>query len=375
MRIGIDARLYRRSTAGIGRYTRALIYWLAQFDISNDYIVFLTPEDMKEWEAPGKNFQAVVVPWGHYSLEEQTKFPRLLKKYKLDLIHYTNFNHPVMAKVPFVVTIHDLIMTLYPVGRKQKNPIRKLAYNWEMGHAAKKSKKVIVPSGASKKDVVRLLGADDSKVKVIYEGIDQEYARPVGDSIVNEIKRQYGIRRPYLLFVSQWRPHKGIIPLLQAYLLLKQKYRHDVELVLAGKMKEDFPLIRKAVELTKEEVGGVITPGFVPEEDLPALYQGAEAYVLPSLYEGFCLTHLEAMAAGVPVATSSRSCMPEILGEGAAYFDPEDPHDIARALDKILSDESYRAKLARIGQAQSKKYSWEKMARETLKVYEEVLRR
>lgn len=372
MKIGIDARFYGRGTGGVGRYTKGLIRELGRIDQENEYAVFLLPEDMKEWEEPGENFRAVKAPYGYYSLDEQRAFPKLIKKYKLDLIHYTMFNHPVMCRIPFVVTIHDLTMTLFPVGRKQKSLIRKLAYNYVMKHAARASRKVIVPSEATKKDVIEILGAPKEKVVVTYEGVDETYGFHTGEKIQDEIKKQYGIKKPFILFVSQWRPHKGIMQLVEAYKLLRQKYDNDIELVLCGKPNESFPEIIQAVERAKEEVGGVITPGFVPEEDLPALYQAAEAFVFPSYYEGFGLGPLEAMASGCPVASSNTSCMPEILQDAAVYFNPKDAHDIARVVEKVLNDLVLRKNLIAMGRIQVEKYTWRKMARETLQIYRRI---
>ncbi|MDO8513833.1 MAG: glycosyltransferase family 1 protein [bacterium] len=373
MRIGIDARMYRKETGGIGRYTRGLINELAVIDKKNEYVVFLTGDDMKEWVQPAENFKAVKADIIHYSLDEQRKFGKIIEREKLDLIHYTNFNHPIFSKTPFVVTIHDLIMSLYPVGRKQKNPIRKLAYDYIMKHAARSARKVIVPSVASKEDVVRMLGAKPDDVVVTYEAVDSEYDGKTNEKIRKEILGQYKIQEPYLLFISQWRPHKGIIPLLEAYEILKEQYEDEINLVIGGKQNVDFPEIIAKAEEVRKKVGGVVMTGFIPEEDLPAIYDGAMIYVLASLYEGFCLTHLEAMAAGVPVATSNTSCMPEVLQDAAEYFDPRDPHNIARVLDKLINNKNRRDELVQLGKEQVKKYSWRKMASETLRVYEEAV--
>ncbi len=384
MKIGIDARMYRKATGGIGRYTRALLKELAILDKKNDYVVFLLPEDMKEYEKPGENFTEVVTDIFYYTFSEQRDFGKLVDKQKLDLIHYTNFNHPLFCKTPFVVTIHDLIMSMYPVGRKQGDPIRKFAYDYVMKHAAKKARKVIVPSVASKNDVVSMLRAKPEDVVVTYEAVDDVYgwhAKEKEDSfstssknnLKDEILKEYKIEKPYLLFVSQWRPHKGILPLLSAYEMLREKYHDDVELVICGKPNIDFPEVMEKIEAVRERIGGVITPGFVPEEDLPALYGAASVFVLPSLYEGFGLPQLEAMAANVPVATSNTSCMPEVLQDAAEYFDPREPHEIARVLDRLLNDEARRKELIKLGKEQLKKYSWKKMASETLRVYEEAI--
>ncbi len=370
MRIGIDARFYRKETGGFGRYTRGLLTELAKIDKKNEYVLFMTGKDVKEYEDLGERFKVVKTDIVHYSVEEQKSFGRLVDSCKLDLIHYLSFNHPIFCRTPFVVTIHDLTMTLFPVGRKQKNPIRKWAYNYIMKRAAQKSRKVLVPSMVSKNDVVSMLGADRDKVVVTYEGVDDTYAWKTNEKIRKEIKEQYGIKKPYLLFVSQLRPHKGVIPLVGAYEILRKKYEDDVELVLAGKINQDFPEIVEAIEKTRSSVGGVITPGFVAEEDLPALYAAAEIFVFPSWYEGFGIPPLEAMAAGTPVASSNASCMPEILQDAAVYFDPKDRHDIARVADGLLNDKNRQAELVALGREQLKKFSWRKMAEETLAVYE-----
>lgn len=370
MKIGIDCRMLRRETGGIGRYTRGLLRELAVIDQENEYVLFMTSKDIKEYEELGDRFKVVKADIGHYSVDEQLKFKKIIESEKLDLMHYTNFNHPIFCRTPFVVTIHDLIMSLYPVGRKQRSWIRKWAYNWTMKDAARRARQVIVPSVASKDDVVKMLGAaDPSKVTVTYEAVDDVYQWKTSEKIRKEILAHYKITKPYLMFVSQWRPHKGILALLEAYEILREKYEDEVELVICGKENKDFPEVVEKIKVLQEKIGGIITPGFVPEEDLPALYGGASVFVLPSLYEGFGLPQLEAMAAGVPVATSNTSCMPEVLADAAEYFDPRETHEIARVLDKLINDKERREELVKLGREQVKKYSWKKMASETLEVY------
>lgn len=364
MKIGIDGRFWRASTGGIGRYTRSLLSNLLKIDRQNQYVVFITPADKKEFHLKAKNLKVVVADIGHYSLAEQTKLAKILGREKLDLIHFTNFNHPIFYRKPFVTTIHDLTMTFFPVGRKQKSAIRRHAYNAIMKHAAGKSRAVIAVSEATKKDIVKHLGGKADKIKVIYHGFDKVYHPQFATYEVAK-------KGPYILFVSQWRPHKGILKLLEAYKILKERYKIKEKLILVGKPNSAFPEINEAVEKSKSLE--VETPGFVAEKDLTALYQNASAFVFPSVYEGFGLPILEAMACGAPVACSKTSSMPEVGGKAVLYFDPESPEDIAQTVWKILKNPKLKKGLISKGLKQAKKFSWEKSAREHLKIYEKAI--
>lgn len=385
MRIGIDARFFRKSTGGIGRYTRALIRELAKIDKVNEYIVYITPEDEKEYDeltqnllvSPSqggklktKNFQKKVIPITHYSMSEQTKLLRILQEDKLDLVHFTNFNHPLFYKGRFVVTIHDLTLMIYPSTKVKQSVVKKFGLKMTMNNAVKKAQKVIAVSEATKKDIVNVLNAKQDKIKVIYEGIDDEYQK--SSVISRQLSVKYGIKKPYLLFISQWRPHKGIIQLVEAFEILKNKYKIPHQLVIVGKPNKDFPEIAEAIKKSSASKD-IITPGFIAEEDLPGLYREASAFVFPSHYEGFGLPPLEAMASGVPVVASKVSCMPEILGDAAFYFDPYDPEDMAKQINKVLENAPLRRMMLKKGFHQIKKYSWSKMAEQTLEVYQKVL--
>jgi len=372
MKIAIDARFYRSSTGGIGRYTRALIRELMKIDKKNDYTIYITSKDEKEYNLDAPNFSVKVVPISHYSVNEQIKFLQILNKEKFDLVHFTNFNHPIFYSGKFVVTIHDLTIMLFPTINQQKSILKKFAFNSVMQNAVLKSEKIIAISEATKADVVKYLKGDSAKIKVIYEGIDNKYQIKNIDYKKNGIiKEKYQITDPYILFVSQWRPHKGLPELIKAFEILKEKYRLKHKLVLVGKPNLDFPEIIKRINSSKY-INDIILPGFVADDDLPYIYHNADAFIFPSQYEGFGLPPLEAMAAGTVVVSSKTSCMPEILGDAAIYFNPRNPSDIAEKLADVLSNNKMQKDFIKKGLIHIKKYSWENMARETLKLYESI---
>lgn len=385
MRIGIDARFYRSSTAGIGRYTRALLKELMKIDKKNLYTVFITPADEKEYDEeiknlkPAstvgglkiKNFVKKVVDIPHYSISEQTKFLKILSKEKFDLVHFTNFNHPLLYHGKFIVTIHDLTLMLYPPIKSRQSILRKIGLKMTLNNAVKNARIIIADSHATKKDIVKVLKADSDLIKVVHIGLDSDYYLPKKLPATYQLKR-YGIKKPYLLFISQWRPHKGILQLVEAFVVLKNKSKIPHQLVIIGKPNPDFPEIPLALS-SSPYASDIITPGFIAEEDLPNLYRQADLFVFPSHYEGFGLPPLEAMASGVPVVASKVSCMSEILGEAAVYFDPYEPADMADKIHKTLINADLQKEMIKKGFHQIKKYSWAKMARETLQVYKNVL--
>jgi len=369
-KIAIDARFYRKETAGLGRYTRALLHNLAALDTKNDYTVFITSADDDEYDIKAKNFKKQIIDIKHYSVAEQTKFLAILNKGDFDLVHFLNFNHPILYKKPFIITIHDLTILKYPIG-SQKSRVKQYAFQKVLKSAANRSKYVITDSEETKDDVVKKLGATPDKTKVIYLGYDQIYHDQYTVSKIDEIKKKYSLGKPYILFVSQWRPHKGLPQLIEAFETLKHGNNKDLQLVITGKPNPDFPDVIRAIRSCRF-AQDIITPGFVDEKDLPLLYKGSQVFVFPSFYEGFGLGPLEAMATGTPVISSNLSCMPEILGDAVIYFDPNKPSEIADKIREVITNPKLRETMIKKGLIQSKKYSWEKMAQQTLELYKNI---
>ncbi|TSC66598.1 MAG: Glycosyl transferase, group 1 [Candidatus Berkelbacteria bacterium Gr01-1014_85] len=360
--IVIDARFYRQSTAGLGRYSRELIDELAKLDQLNRYTILLTPADRLEYQLTAKNFEPLVIDIPHYSLAEQLKLPAIIRKLRPDLVHYLNFNHPIFSPRPFMVTIHDLIMLHQPT---QTSPLRRLAFLANLQHAAWASRLVITPTKFVAKDVAQSLHLNPDKIKPIYEGA-------FTPQLSNSAESKGPKTKPYLLAVAQWRPHKGLIELIEAWSAVADEL--DLDLVLPGKPSANFPELAKQIKNLAQNQPRLRLPGFVSDEQLSQLYSEALAFVFPSHAEGFGLPPLEAMAHHTPVLANRASTMPELLGEAALYFDTNQPTSIQQAVRQIATDTQLRHELVKRGDQQLAKYSWAKMAAETLKLYQEIIK-
>lgn len=383
MRIGIDARFFGSIGKGLGRYTQKLIGNLEKisvqggpvfgWDKNNQYFIFLRKENWEEYQPKNKNFQKILadIPW--YGIREQWQFPQILKKYNLDLVHFPHFNVPISWKGKFIVTIHDLILFHYPTRRASTlSPLfyflKKTAYKKVIRNAVQKAWKIIAVSKHTKEDIVEHFRVPEEKIFVTYEAVDIA-STPAKDTAGNILKK-YGIIKPYILYVGNAYPHKNLERLVLVFREIVRKHPH-LHLVLVG--KEDYFYKRLKKFVRNNWVKQTIFADFVPDEDLGSVYREALLYVFPSLYEGFGLPPLEAMARNLPVVSSNTSCLPEVLGEAAYYFNPNALGEMAEAIEKAATDNELREKLIAAGQKQIKKYSWEKMARETLEIYRNVL--
>jgi len=372
MRIGIDARFFGSIGKGLGRYTQKLIENLESVDSENHYFIFLRRENWDEYQPRSKNFTKVLadVPW--YSLREQVQMPKIFKRCGLDLVHFPHFNVPVAYKGKFVVTIHDLILFHYPTRRAStlSAPVYFLKtkiYHRVIRRAIQNSQMLIAVSQHTKKDILKNFRIDPEKVVVTYEGVDT-VENPLYEKSETVLKK-YGIIRPYILYVGNAYPHKNLDRLILAFKEVS-KMHSGLHLVLAG--KEDYFYKRLKNFVAANSVSGVVFPGHIAEDHLPVLYRETKLYVFPSMYEGFGLPPLEAMARNAPVVSSNASCLPEILGKAAYFFDPRGISETADAIEKVLENIDIRKKLIAAGQQQIKKYSWQKMARETLEIYNSI---
>ena len=226
-------------------------------------------------------------------------------------------------------------------------------------------------SEETKKAIIKTFGVKPEKIAVVCEGVNEDFSKRLSKSDVLKVKERYGITRPYLLFTGVWRQYKNLERLAAAFDILKDSYGHDLELVLAGKIDPFYPEIKRAV-LGIRHASSVRALGFVPDEDLVALYQGAEVFVLPSLVEGFGLIGVEAQAAGLAVAASDIAVLREILDEGAVYFDPKDSQKMAQVINLVLRDGHLRDRLAAQSLINIKKFNWQQTAQKTLGNYQPI---
>lgn len=375
-RIGIDARFY--GVAGPGRYVSELLASLMP-KLDGYDVYLLVMEDKKESVAklfPKAHVIGTQIYW--YSAKEQFALPRLLNSLKLDLIHFPHFNVPYFYRRPYVVTIHDLIIHRYPTYKdgllsRIFYTFKHVLYKQMIRHTIKRAKAVLVPSNEVKADLERYYGSILPPTTVTYEGVTpfKKQGRRVERLV------QFGVKQPYILYVGSMYPHKNILRLLEAYQLLYQKNPQVPTLVLLGKYDYFAKKMAQRVHLLGLD-GAVVFPSssdktYLSDDDLAAFYEYASLFVFPSLQEGFGLPPLEAMQMGVPVVASNSSCLPEILGEAAVYFDPENTAQMAQIIENILPDKKLQKQQIERGYLWVKRYSWDKMAKQTLSVYDQAM--
>ena len=366
MKIGLDLRFWRSKTGGLGRYSRNLLKELLAIDQENQYTAIITPEDEPEFDLRASNLTKLVVPIPHFSLDEQIKFLKILNAQNFDLVHFANFNHPIMYHRPFVVTVHDLIMDLFPTGAQKNSFIRTSAYRLVMTDC-RRAKIIIVPSVSTGDDLVEMLHFPSPKIVITPEGSEGLF-HVHSDREKIAIKERLGLPKKYLLFVSRWEEYKGLPALLTAHEELTKKYP-DLGLVISGRPDKQNLQIAELVRQRQAVNSNIVTPGFVSDEDLSAIYSAAEVYVHPSWYEGFGIMILEAFASGVAVVTSNTSSLPEVVGDAGVLVEPQNTNELVEAIDKILGDEKLASELIQKGLDRVKQYSWRQMAKQTLAVY------
>ena len=369
----------------ISRYTLETLKGILKLDQTNQYTLLIRPQGEQALErypeivnAPNLKIDILEIP--HYSLAEQTKLLQYLNKEKYDLVHFTQFNHPIFYRGDYVTTIHDLTL----VGHLHYfNFAKQLAYNMVMKSAARDSKKVIAISQTSMDDVIEFFGTPKKKFEIIYHGIDHKnYNAEVKNkkAEIKKFKEKYGIQGDYILYTGMWKKHKNLVRLFQAFEQFKKDTSNSIQLVLTGKIDKNEPeviaemeRVNKSLSSISKNKSSIQTTGFIDEEELPIAYAGAQMYVIPSLSEGFGWPPHEAMACGTPVISSNISCMPEILGDAPYYFDPYNIEDITKAISTVLGDEKIRKELAEKGLKQVKKYNWDETAKKTLGVYQSLI--
>jgi glycosyltransferase involved in cell wall biosynthesis len=368
--VGIDAR--KLTDFGIGSYVRNLLEAIARRPESGAYRfrVYVRGADLSAVPALPENFQIVQEDSPGYSVSELTRFAWRLLRDRLDLFHATHYVIPPLARARAVVTIHDIIHVLYP----QFLPNRAaLVYARVMiRRALKRADRILTVSYNSKRDLVDYFGIAPARIEVVYNGVADRFRPEAARADRDRVSGKYGLPRPYLLFLGGEKPHKNVRNVLRAFAEARRQKDLPHSLVLAGPMPKNRSRVEaliSALDLDKR----VVRPGVVPEEDLPGLFAGADAFIYPTLYEGFGLPVVEAMACGVPVLTSSTSALQEIAGGYAYLVDPMDVDAIARGIVDLATDPARRLEFADLGQRRARDFSWDRAAEETLRVYAEAL--
>ncbi|MCM8830086.1 MAG: glycosyltransferase family 4 protein, partial [Candidatus Omnitrophica bacterium] len=366
---GIDAHAIGLKQGGNETYALGLLRGL--FSIKHpyfNYIVFLSENvPVPEFLLDNEHFSIVRIPRLAY-LRFLRDIPIKTYTEKLDLLH-TQYHLPLISHCPGIITLHDVSFLRYP------EFFPKDIY-WRLRisllYSVRKAKKIITVSEFSKKEIINFYQIENDKVDVVYNGVSENF-RPVSIEKNEKVLKKYGITKPYILSVSNLQPRKNLCRLIKAFVfLVKNNERFPYKLVIVGKKlwlyNEIFDEIRNSNFIER-----IVLTDYVPEQDLVYLYNCAEVFVYPSLYEGFGLPVLEAMACGCPVITSNISSLPEIAGNACILIDPYDIDAIAKAIHIVLTDIDLRARLKTAGLKQSQKFSWRRTAEETIKVYDKVL--
>ena len=360
--IAIDARIINSTT---GRYVERLLTYLQEIDHINTYSILVRAKDELFWQPTNQNFKVLVADFDNYSFAEQSGFKKFLKKLKPDLVHFCMPQQPIWYKGKKVTTFHDL--TLLKTYNSDKNWLifhaKQSVGKYVFKHVARSNDHLIAISQFTKKELLEFTDAKDEDVTVIYESSD--VARGASVPYTLPYKK-------YILYVGQQSDYKNIKRLGDSHQKLLKSYP-DLGLVLVG--KKNASALKNEAYFTKQKYKNIIFTDFVEDAQLNWLYAHATAYVFPSLMEGFGLPGLEAMGHGTPVISSDATCLPEIYGKAAHYFDPTSIDDIARAITEVLGNEKLRQTLSINGYEQIKKYSWKKMAEQTLAIYENVLKK
>ncbi|MGH9719646.1 MAG: glycosyltransferase family 4 protein [Bryobacteraceae bacterium] len=376
MKIVIDVR--RVSDFGIGTYIRNLVHALAEVDHQTNRYVLVTPwEQAPDWSGLPPNFEIAAYERKDTDPLDHLTLPAYLRRFKADLAHFPFNRVPLLMTRPFVVTVHDLSSLLFEERKGLRQDLRR--YRFRRGLT--RAERVIAVSAATRRDVESLLGIAPERLRLVYSAPEPQFFRREitpgeGDAERQQILERYQIQYPFLLYTGSIRPQKNVPRLVEAFAVAREALSdhpefRDLRLIIIGDEISRYPDVRRAVIQSRVEQE-VRFLGFVPLETLRVFYQSATAFVFPSLYEGFGLPPLEAMAAGTPVITSSSSSLPEAVGDAAVLVNPENVFDIARGIKEVLFSPELRERLAAAGPKQASRFNWERTAREVLNIYREV---
>ncbi len=354
---------------GLGRYVEQLVTELQATDGTDRFVLFLKRDNFDACAITNPRFEKRLADFHWYGAAEQLQFPSLIAKENLDLMHFPHWNVPILSRTPFVVTIHDLILLEEPRSARAttRSPVvfglKRLGYKFVLSQALNRAKKIIAVSQYTKESIQTFFpNLPTEKIVVSHEGVTKLHhstTPPLHHST------------PYLLYIGNAYPHKNLDRLLDAFALVRTKHP-ELELVLAG--REDVFYKRLMTEAHCDGRDTNVRYIASPTDDtIASLLQNTHAFVFPSRTEGFGLPPLEAMQAGIPVASSTGGSLPEVLGDAAKYFSPNDTQGMAGVIEQVVSDERLRASLVTRGHEQIKRYSWAAHAQAVLNTYHSAL--
>jgi glycosyltransferase involved in cell wall biosynthesis len=364
MHIVIDGRMI--SNTGIGRWLQNVVVHLMKVK-SDHEITVLVNRDSEHIRSFGVQTRQLRISMPIYSVREQIVFPLLLANRRPDVVHFPNFNVPLVDRTPTVLTLCDLIYYIFPQACPSWIGHRYARFMIRM--AARKARRIITISEYSKRDLTRHLGCPQEKIAVVYPAIDPAVFRSQDSALVEAVKRRFGIQRPYLFYTGNHEARKNLQRLVDAYRNLPNQKKF--QLVMGGRIDHRRQGFYDGFSDLVAN-GDVILCGEIPESDLPPLYAGADLFVFPSEYEGFGLPPLEAMAAGVPVVCSGATSLPEVVGDAAVLFEPDKTGELIAAITQVLDSKLLASELREKGLARVRHFSWDVAAQQIMRIYEQA---
>ena len=385
LRIVIDARRIR--DFGIGTYIRSLTHALAGLDTTHRYILVTSADDCRTVAGLPPNFESAAFGGKDQEYKDHFAFPMFLRGLRPNLVHLPVNHVPLLMPKPYVVTVHDMADLMF----QDWSGWRRGLERFQMQYGLMRANRIIAVSDATRRDLENLLRIPAERVRLVYNAPDPEFfthpcaadARAAGPDAPRlerqRILERYQIHYPFLLYAGNIRPQKNIPRLVEAFRMVMEDFKEhpvwrSLRLIIIGDEISKNPSVRQAVIKSRVE-DSVRFLGFVPFDTLRCFYESAAAFVFPSLYEGFGLPPLEAMASGTPVVTSSISSLPEVAGDAAVLVNPENVFDIKRGICAVLSDENLRRELICRGREHAARYSWERTAKQVLEIYHQVARK
>ena len=372
MRVAIDIR--RVGDYGIGTYIRNIVNQLARLDGATQYLLIGRQRHLEEFDPLPKNFELLEYAADPATFRTHVHLPFVLQRRHVDILHVPWFYAPVLVPCRLVITVHDLTDLLSPAVAAK--PLVQTGRLFFARRALSRAHRILAVSHSSRRELARVFGIPQSKIEVIYNALDERFIREPLPADADRILERHAVNYPFVLYAGNIKPQKNLTRLIEAFAVVKGELREhrelsSLKLLVIGDELTKHPDLRRAVVRTRvrEDVRFL---GFVPYAVLRVFYSRARAFLFPSLYEGFGLPPLEAMAHGTPVVTSNVSSLPEVFGQAALLVNPENVFDIARGIRQVLTDGLLRDDLIRRGHELVKRYSWERSARQVRAVYEAV---
>ena len=361
---------------GVGTYTRNIVRALGRLDSESNYFLIGPPEKVAEIGSLPANFRSVPLLGSDSTVKSYFDFRAILKRLSCDLVHIPHlFWLPRNLPCPYVMTVHDVLDHMYR--ERDQSGFRRSLHFFLTHRALRGAARLFAVSNFTKSEVEKLFGIPGARIEVVYNAIDERFLRGhASDADRQLLAERYLVNHPFLLYTGRISPHKNVVRIIEAFSALKAELEKEglfpgLKLIVIGDELSKHPDLRRTVVRSRMQ-NDVRFLGFVPIEVLRIFYDAAKIFVFPSLYEGFGLPPLEAMAHGTPVVTSNTSSLPEVVGNAAVLVNPENVFEIMRALHRVLLDQALRDKLKGRGYEQAKRFSWDASAQQILRVYHEV---